>query len=93
MDPPKVKQQLISNGLIPVVSYESGVDIDDFGYTLHQCTIDEIIGAVRYVSSLPEPVLKKMSDSAFKYVSEVHIREQFSHTFEKNLRNILDIKG
>jgi glycosyltransferase involved in cell wall biosynthesis len=42
-------------GLIPIVSYESGVDVDDFGVILNNCSIEEIQRSIKRVSRLPVP--------------------------------------
>jgi hypothetical protein len=48
-------------GLIPVISYESGVDVHDFGMILPDCSVAEIQNAVRRVSALPTSQLEQMA--------------------------------
>lgn len=73
-------------GLIPIISYESGVDVDDFGIILNQCTIDEITSAVRRISELPAPELKAMSRRTWQYAQANHSQENY----RKRLREVLE---
>jgi hypothetical protein len=46
------------------ISYESGVDVHDFGLILKDCSIKEIQSAVRQISSLSAQELKKRAQKA-----------------------------
>jgi glycosyltransferase involved in cell wall biosynthesis len=70
-------------GLIPLVSYQSGVDIGDFGITLQDCTIEDIKQSVRYISQLPETTLKQMSLKAWGYANSNFTREHFSEKYRE----------
>ena len=48
-------------GLIPIVSYESGVDVHDGGLLLHDCSVESIRAAVRRISS---PSVRRFRTSA-----------------------------
>ena len=45
-------------GLIPIVSYETATDVEDFGLTLKDCSVDEIKHAIQYIANLPTDELK-----------------------------------
>ena len=76
-------------GLIPIASYQSGVDIGEFGVVLNECTIEEIKASVRRVSAYPEEKLKMMAKSAWKYAEKNHSREKFAEDYEKIIRAII----
>ena len=76
-------------GLIPVVSYETNVEVGDFGVTLKNCSIEEIKNSVRTVSNLPVDKLKMMSRKAWKFVRENNTRERFAEDYKKIVTRII----
>lgn len=78
-------------GLIPIISYETGVDIGDFGVILKDCSIDEIKNAIQMVSSLPVEKLKWMSRKAWEFARANHTRERFAEEYKKTILNIMNI--
>ncbi|MDO9523366.1 MAG: glycosyltransferase [Methanocorpusculum sp.] len=77
-------------GLIPIISYESGVDTGDFGCTLSENTIDAIIEAVISLSQKPTEELRIMSYKSWSYAREYHTREMFSKDYEDFVEKILN---
>lgn len=76
-------------GLIPIISYESGVDIDDFGLLLKKCSLDEIKDSIKMVSNYSEGKLKTMSNKAWQYAREHHTREKFSESYDQFVNKII----
>jgi glycosyltransferase involved in cell wall biosynthesis len=76
-------------GVIPVISYESGVDAHDFGMILPDCSIQEIQNAVQRISSLPGKHLEQMARGAWEYARENHTKEKFAQEYRKVIENIL----
>jgi glycosyltransferase involved in cell wall biosynthesis len=76
-------------GLIPIVSYESGIDLDGFGFLLKDCSISEIKDCVRRVSELSELDLKEMSRKAWEYARANHTREKYAEEYRKFAEKIL----
>jgi glycosyltransferase involved in cell wall biosynthesis len=77
-------------GLIPIISYESSIDIsNDFGMLLQSCSIEKIREAVRFVSDLPCQDLKEMSLRAWKVARTYYTRENFAEEFRKAITNII----
>ncbi len=76
-------------GLVPIISYESSVDIYDFGITLKECSIEEIQSAIRTVSGLPAQELKAMAMKAWEYARTHHTRERFAEEYRKAIQTIL----
>jgi glycosyltransferase involved in cell wall biosynthesis len=77
-------------GLIPIVSYESGVDVFDFGVILKDCSIDKIRSAVHMVSSFPAEKLKSMSRKAWQYTRANHTRERFAEEYSNAVNEIIE---
>ena len=76
-------------GLIPIISYESGVDIDNFGIILKTCSIDEIKNSIKTVSNLSEYELKTMSNKAWQYARKNYTREKFSECYDLFVNKML----
>jgi glycosyltransferase involved in cell wall biosynthesis len=80
-------------GLIPIVSYESSVDVGDFGVLLKDCSVKEIQNAIRRVSSLPAPELKGMARRAWEFARAHHTREKFAEEYRKAVETIIATHG
>lgn len=77
-------------GLIPIVSYESSVDIEDFGVLLRESTIEEIEREIMRVSQMPAAQCREMSRRAWEYARQYHTRETFASSYRKAIEIILD---
>jgi len=75
-------------GLIPVVSYESGVDVNDFGVILKNCSIDEIVNSIKEVSRFPIEELKQMSQKAWRYARTNHTLEKYAEEYREIIEKI-----
>lgn len=67
-------------GLIPIVSYESSVDIDDFGIIVEN-RVEKIIEEVTRLAVLPEEKLRTRALSAWQYARTNHTREHFAEKY------------
>ena len=76
-------------GLIPIISYESGVDVHDFGRILKNCSIEEIRGSIRKVSSLSAQELKLMARQAWEFARAYHTRARFAEEYRKVITQIM----
>lgn len=78
-------------GLIPIVSYESSVDVEDFGFILKENTIDEIVKTIKLVSSLGINDLKERSFRTWEFARKNHTREKFKLEYRKFVKEILKL--
>lgn len=76
-------------GLIPVVSYQSGTSVHDFGIELNARTVDDIKDALLKVSSSPISTLEDMSRKAWEYARSIYTREKFESDYNKTLEKII----
>jgi glycosyltransferase involved in cell wall biosynthesis len=76
-------------GLIPLISYESGVDVDAFGVALKDCSIPKIQSAIRQISNLPVAELKSMSRKAWEYAQNNHTKEHFAQAYRSAVEQII----
>jgi glycosyltransferase involved in cell wall biosynthesis len=79
-------------GLIPVISYESGVDVHDFGMILPNCSIQEIQNSILRISSLPAKQLEQMARRAWEYARANHTKERFAQEYRKAIEHILAMR-
>jgi glycosyltransferase involved in cell wall biosynthesis len=70
-------------GLIPIISRESGVDVDNFGVILKENTIEEIKTTVKSISLLAASTLKARAVAAWQYARDHHTRETFAKSYRK----------
>jgi glycosyltransferase involved in cell wall biosynthesis len=71
-------------GIIPIISYESSVDIaDDRGVILKSNSIETIQDSVRKVSSFSSEQLKRMARNAWEFARNHHTREKFGEQFRR----------
>jgi glycosyltransferase involved in cell wall biosynthesis len=68
-------------GLIPIVSRETGVDVDHFGVEMPHSTIDEIRRAARSLSGRSADELRQRSRAAWQRAREYFSRERFAEAF------------
>jgi len=83
--------QCMHAGLIPIVSYESGIDVDSkSGIVLEESSITEIRKAVQAISTLSSETLKCMSRQVWEYVRQNHTRERFAAEYKRVITHILE---
>lgn len=78
-------------GLIPIISYESGVDVDGCGVVLPNCSVDEIKQAVRSVAGFPGTTLQRMSRCAWDLARSHHTRERWTEVYRSAIDRIFSL--
>jgi len=77
-------------GLIPIASYESGVDIaPECGIILRTSTIEEIKEAVSRIANLPTGVLRDMSEATARFAQTTHNQRNFAETYRRIVRTLI----
>ncbi len=76
-------------GLIPVVSYESGVDVHDFGYCLKGCSIEKIINVIGMISALSNKELEERSSQVWEFARRHYTRDHFSNEYRRVILEII----
>jgi glycosyltransferase involved in cell wall biosynthesis len=80
-------------GLIPLVSYESSVDVEDFGVMFKDNSVKTIKSAVQMVSALPSDQLRQMARKAWEFARANHTREKFTEEYKKLVLHVLGKTG
>lgn len=79
-------------GLIPIVSYEASVDIEDeFGILLRNFSVDEIKKSIKAVSDFSTQELKLMSKRAWEFARKNHTQESFAQKYREFAEKITTI--
>jgi hypothetical protein len=76
-------------GKLPCVSYESGVDVDDFGVVFKDNSINTIQNTVQMVSNFPAEQLQQMARKAWEFARANHTREKFAEEYKKTFLSIM----
>ena len=80
-------------GFIPIVSCESGVDVDEFGFLLKDLSVENIRDSIRLVASLPAQELKKRARRAWEFARSNHTREKFAEQYREVVGTIIGTSG
>ncbi len=80
-------------GLIPLVSYESSVDVEDFGVMFKDNSVNTIKTSVQMVSNLPSGQLLQMARKAWEFARANHTREKFTEDYKELVSNLLEKSG
>jgi len=80
-------------GLIPVVSRESNIETSDYGVTLANCSIDEIIRVVSDLSQRPPEWCEQMSRRTRKIALADFSEVAFLRNMKYAIQNIINYKG
>lgn len=79
----------LHTGLVPLLTYETSVDLHDFGVLLPDPSVETIQRVVREVSSLPAAELHRRAVAAWEYARREHTRERFTESYRGAIEEIL----
>jgi len=74
--------------LIPVVTYETDLDLDDFGYLIKNISIEALKFQLRKISRIPREEFIRRSIKSY-FASFNYTQAKFSESFEKALIDVL----
>lgn len=80
-------------GLIPVVTYESGIDVRDFGVLLPDASVEAVRDSVAHLARLPAARLKDMSRKSWQYAREHHSPEAYTRAYRAMIAAILETQA
>jgi glycosyltransferase involved in cell wall biosynthesis len=76
-------------GLVPVVSYESGVDVEDFGLVLPACDVDTIRRTITALSAESASDLRARAVGAWNRARDRHTTDSYGIEFRAMLESVL----
>ena len=77
-------------GLIPIVSYQSGVDVHDYGVMLADCSVSTIKSTIQRTSDLATDKLAEMASTAWRYARTHHTHDAYRKRYREIVQTILD---
>ena len=86
---PSVKM-CMQAGLIPIVSYESGVDVHDFGFVLSDCSMANIRNIISHVMMLSQNDLQEKAHKVWEYARYHYTRENFEKEYRRVILEIIE---
>jgi len=75
-------------GIIPLVSYESGVDVDGFGTILEECSHEQIRKSIMDLVERSNDELADLSLKACEYAKQNHSTESYRKAFDQVISQI-----
>jgi glycosyltransferase involved in cell wall biosynthesis len=80
-------------GLIPIVTWESSIDVGDFGVLVKDATVEEVAAAVSGVAALSPEEVRQRARGAWEHARARHTRERFVVEYRRTLETILATFG
>lgn len=77
-------------GLIPIVTKEASVEIEDFGFLIDSPTISSIVSVMQLASSLKKDEMITRSENAKSYATTNHSNKLYTQTFRDSLLKVID---
>lgn len=75
-------------GLIPIISTQCGLDIDNFGVELNESSIEEIKSAVYQVANLKQEIFEKYAKMSWESARKIYNVENYSKKIKEIIKNI-----
>ncbi len=85
--------ETMAAGLIPIVTYEASVDVEDFGILLRGATVEDIVSGVRSVASVSASEMRRRAKKAWEYAHTNNTPEAFAKTYRATMEMILAKHG
>lgn len=82
--------ECMNQGLIPIVSRETRIDVSDFGIFLEECKVDEIIQVIENASNKPPRWIKEKSFLTRKAAITEYSEEAFIKNMKHNIIKIVE---
>lgn len=83
----------MAGGVIPLVTYEASVDVEDFGELLSGASVEQIKEGVRAIASMPTEELQHRAKRAWEYVHVNNTPENFTKVYRATVEMILAKHG
>ncbi|MCS6328532.1 MAG: glycosyltransferase [Nitrospira sp.] len=80
-------------GVIPVASYESSIDVENFGFLLEDVSIETIMRQVSEIAEMSVDELSRRAKKAWEAAHNNHTPEKFSRSFRATVEMILAKHG
>jgi len=77
-------------GLIPIVSREASVDVNEsFGLVLKECSVNEIKASIKRIFNLSAQELERMARNAWDFARANHTKEKFAEEYRRVISAVM----
>jgi glycosyltransferase involved in cell wall biosynthesis len=83
----------LHTGLIPLVSYETSIDVEGYGFILKDSSIETIKECVHRIARLSTQELAERSRKAWEFARSNHTREKFAEAYRMAIEDIIRAYG
>ncbi len=81
--------ETMAAGVIPMVTYESSVDVEDYGVLIKDTSIEGIIQDIRAITEMPGNELRCKARTAWEEATTKHRPEDFERAYRATIEAIL----
>lgn len=85
--------ETMAAGVIPVVSYEASIDVENFGVLLKDVSVEAIVRQVREISEMSADELRRRGKRAWEAAHNNHTPEKFKQSYRATIEMILAKHG
>ena len=85
--------ETMAAGVIPVVTYETSVDVEGFGLLLADASIETILREIRTIAEMPGDALRRRARNAWETATAKHRPEHFEQAYRTTIKTILAKHG
>jgi hypothetical protein len=84
--------ECMAHGLIPILSKEANIDTKDFGITLQENSVDELISTIKAVSQKSPEWCRIQSDLTIREIQNNYLPKHFLNNMKKAIQTIVQVK-
>jgi glycosyltransferase involved in cell wall biosynthesis len=85
--------ETMAAGVIPVVTYEASIDVENFGILMEDASTEAIMRHVHTVAEMPESELRRRAQKAWEYAHSHNTPEQFERSYRATVEMLLAKHG
>ncbi len=85
--------ETMAAGVIPIVTYEASIDVENFGVLLEDASIETIMRQVRQVAAMSEEELHRRARKAWESAHSNNTPEKFERSYRSTIEMILAKHG
>jgi glycosyltransferase involved in cell wall biosynthesis len=85
--------ETMAAGVIPVVTYEASIDVENFGFLLEDASIETIMRQVREIAAMSADDLRRRAKKAWEAAHNNNTPEKFARSYRATIEMILAKHG
>lgn len=85
--------ETMAGGVIPLVTHEASIDVENFGVLLQDASVETIVRQVREIAAMPADELVRRAQKAWEAAHCNHTPERFERAYRETMEMILAKHG